>query len=221
MLKKKLSTFCVLLHSQLWKENLSSTFPSNKAMESTSYHTPTSLTAAPPWRSPIITAFSTVTSQIPALTHWKVAAFPGFVPTLISAPLPQWTAPLARVSFQRPGEGRRWLTVLYCLTRTTRMVRSFTVCPRCLLIIRKRDITWTTPHLCLKGRRGGCRTRSVGKSSWRTGSGAGVNQREHPDRYSTPRHSSLYECHLEALIWDICMCHFVFIDAITGFFHTH
>lgn len=155
-------------------------------MECTSCHMSPSLTTVLPLKSLLITAFLTVTSQIPALMHWKVVDSPGSALISVSAHQTQWTAHLMQAFFWMRWlvEGRRRPTVFLIPMRAARMMRNSAMSLRCPPITGKRITISLTPRRCSTGRRGGCHTRSVGKLSWQTGSGAGVNQREHPDRYS-------------------------------------
>ena len=120
----------------------------------------------------------------PASTHSNVAGSPAWRLTLISAPRARWTAPPTQTFCWRrwPEEGRRWLIVLHVPTRATGRTRTSAASPWCPLITGSRSAISPTRRPCSRGRRGGCRTRTVAKSSCPTGSGAGVNQRERPDR---------------------------------------
>lgn len=173
--------------SQWWKEDLSSTFPSNKATECTSCHMPPCHITVLPLRSLLITAFLTVTSLMPVMMRFKVVRSLGWGPILISAPRAQWTAPLMQIFYWKQWlvARRHWLIVLHFPMRTMGMMRNSAVSLHWLLITGNRIVVSLTRHQCLRGLRGGFHMRNVGKSSWQTGSGAGVNPREHPDRYTS------------------------------------
>lgn len=158
-----IATLLFMCSLQLKKGNLNSTSHSSKAMTFT--RSPTSRHL--PLRNHLLTVYTAAISLRAEWQCWTV------VRSVSSAPRQWRTAPS---------------TASCCLKREqTASLRApqketdHAVSPLMSLPAFVRIFTSTT-HLYSMVLRGGCPMRSVVKSSCLTGSGAGVNQKGHPDR---------------------------------------